>query len=103
MKEVCRLRKPFSDWTSEVDALEINISIFGFGDDRPPAFRGNNQLPLKIGIQMSLRAVMRETGFVEFEGLVVMLNNRVVAEQDWNSVMVIDGDRLTVMSVLEGG
>ena len=46
---------------------------------------------------------MLEAGFNESEGLVLLINNGVVSEQDWDRPMVQDSDDIRVLAAFEGG
>jgi len=83
--------------------LEIKLSIFGFGDDRPLQFGNRNHILLSIEPPVSPQTVIQQAGFEESENLVLMINNRVVSRQDWDNISVTDEDDLRLLSAFEGG
>lgn len=83
--------------------LKVEISLFGFGDDRPPFFEGRNQKQLILDKEVSARSAMMQAGFSDFSGLVLMRNNSVIAENLWEDTALHDGDKLKVLSAFEGG
>lgn len=83
--------------------MAIKISIFGFGDDGPVLFQNQKHILLTMDTPVTPRAALREAGFEEYEGLVLMINNGVVAEPDWDKPTVKDDDDLRVLSAFEGG
>lgn len=84
-------------------SIEIEISLFGFGDDRPACFGNRNKIQLTLDQPASVDTVIRQTGFVDTSGLVIMLNNGAVAEKQWHSKMLSSGDKLKILSAFEGG
>ena len=83
--------------------MAIKLSVFGFGDDAPALFQNQKQVLLTMDTPAKPREVLRAAGFKEYEGLVLMINNGVIAEPDWDSPVVQDGDDLRVLSAFEGG
>lgn len=83
--------------------MSIKLSIFGFGDDCPALFQNQKQILLTIDTPTTPRSVMLEAGFNESEGLVLLINNGVVSEQDWDRPMVQDSDDVRVLAAFEGG
>ena len=83
--------------------MAIEVSIFGFGDDRPACFQGRNQMQLTLETPLSVRTAIHQAGFVDSTGLVLMINDHVVAEQDWGTTLLEDGDNLRDLSAFEGG
>lgn len=84
-------------------ALEIDISLFGFGDDRPACFQGRNERTLMLDEKASIHRAMSSAGFSDTTGLVVMMNDRVVPEPLWDSTELHAEDKLKVLSAFEGG
>lgn len=83
--------------------MAVRLTIFGFGDDAPAQFQGQKQIELPLDTPATPAAVMHAAGFEDSVGLVMMINNRVVAIQDWGNASIADGDELRVLSALEGG
>lgn len=81
----------------------IEISLFGFGDDRPAFFEGKNLKLLTLGKNTSVGSVMLQAGFADTSGLVLMINDTVVGEKQWGTTEVCSGDKLKVLSAFEGG
>ena len=83
--------------------MQITVSLFGFGDDRPAKFKNSNRLLLSFDTASTPSAVLKEAGFSDFEYLVVMINDLVVSQAEWESKMLNDGDVVKVLSAIEGG
>ena len=83
--------------------MAIEITLFGFGDDRPPAFKGENRLRLEIDTPATPSAVLRRAGIEDNTGLVLMNQDQVIPPQQWESDIIRDHDRLTLLSAFEGG
>ena len=84
-------------------SFEIEVSLFGFGDDRPTCFGNRNKIQLTLDNPASVSAVLLQAGFVDTNGLVIMLNNSAVAEKQWHSRILSSGDKLKILSAFEGG
>jgi sulfur carrier protein ThiS len=83
--------------------MAIEISLFGFGDERPAAFGGGNRLALAAPAPMSPDALLRAAGFDETEGLVLIIDDAVIPAADWQRPLIDDGTAVTVLSAFEGG
>lgn len=83
--------------------MAIEITLFGFGDDRPPAFRGENRLRLDIETPATPWTVLRRAGIEDAAGLVLMNKDQVIPPRQWENEIVEDDDRLTLLSAFEGG
>lgn len=46
---------------------------------------------------------MLSTGFTDTTGLVLMINDTVLAEKQWDSHLLNSGDKIKVLSAFEGG
>lgn len=83
--------------------MAIEITLFGFADERPLAFGGDNRLQLEIDTPATPRAVLHAVGIDDGTGLVLMHRDRVVPARDWDETIVVDRDRLTLLAAFEGG
>jgi len=83
--------------------MTIEITLFGFGEDRPPRFRGENRLQLEINTPATPWAVLRAAGIDDEAGLVLMNRDAVIPTQQWDDNIIQDLDRLTLLSAFEGG
>lgn len=46
---------------------------------------------------------MLQAGFIDSSGLVLMINDTVVGENQWDTTEIHSGDKLKVLSAFEGG
>jgi sulfur carrier protein ThiS len=83
--------------------MTIEITLFGFGEDRPPRFRGENRLQLEINTPATPWAVLRAAGIDDETGLVLMNRDTVIPAQHWDDNIIQDQDHLTLLSAFEGG
>jgi sulfur carrier protein ThiS len=83
--------------------MTIEITLFGFGDDRPPAFNGKNCLSLEIETPATPSTVLRRAGIEDATGLVLMNQDQVIPPAQWENAVIEDQDRLTLLSAFEGG
>jgi thiamine biosynthesis protein ThiS len=82
--------------------MAVEITLFGFGDDCPPGFN-NNTRQINPGKNEGLEQVLKMAGFDHLEGLVVLINNQGIPQQDWPKTRVQDNDSIKVLSAVEGG
>lgn len=83
--------------------MTIEITLFGFGDDRPPRFGSANRLRLDLETPTTPRAVLRAAGIDDDTGLVLMNRDVVIPAQHWDDSIIKDQERLTLLSAFEGG
>ncbi len=83
--------------------MTIEITLFGFGEDRPPRFGGENHLQLEIDTPATPWAVLRSAGIDDEAGLVLMNRDTVIPARHWDETIIQDQDRLTLLSAFEGG
>jgi len=83
--------------------MTIEISLFGFGDERPAAFGAGNRLALEAPSPLSPQALLQAAGFDDTEGLVLIVDDTVIQVADWQREQIGDGAAVTVLSVFEGG
>jgi sulfur carrier protein ThiS len=83
--------------------MTIEMKIFGFGDDRPAAFRGENQIKLELETPATPWTALHNAGFDDTEGLVLMTNDQVIPIQQWDDAIVNDEAVLMVLCPFEGG
>jgi sulfur carrier protein ThiS len=83
--------------------MAIEITLFGFGDDRPAAFGDKNRLSLELETPATPRAVLHGAGIDDATGLVLMNRDQVIPPRQWEDEIVDDDDRLTLLAAFEGG
>lgn len=83
--------------------MAVEITLVGFGDERPASFAGGNRLLLDIATPATPRAVIAAAGIGDPEGLILMNTVQVIPERQWGEPLVEDRDRLTLLSAFEGG
>ena len=83
--------------------MAIEIKLFGFGDDRPPAFKGQDRLLLDVEFPATPWNLLRAAGIDDANGLVLMSSDQVIPVQQWDEAIVQDGHKLTLLSTFEGG
>lgn len=84
-------------------SASIKISLFGFGDDRPAFFQGQNEKEMPLDKTMSAAAILKQVGFSDSCGLVLMINNVAIAQTQWDSIIMKNKDKLKILSAFEGG
>jgi len=83
--------------------MAIEIRLFGFGDDRPARFDGKNRLRLDVKTPASVRALLRAAGIEEAVDLILMDDETVIPQDQWDEPRIADHSTLTVMAAIEGG
>ena len=85
--------------------MTVEVSLFGFGDDKPGSFGKSDTLDvtLAVGQSVTVKQLLGQAGFRDLHGLSAMLNGTLVAHSDWDSKTVNDGDALKVLMAIEGG
>lgn len=83
--------------------MSIEITLVGFGDERPSTFAGSNRLQLDIETPATPRSVLAAAGIADVEGLILMNTVQVIPVRHWGEPLVQDRDRLTLLSAFEGG
>lgn len=83
--------------------MAIEITLFGFGEDRPPPFGSENRLRLDLDTPATPWAVLRAAGIDDETGLVLMNRDTVIPARHWDEEIIQDQDRLTLLSAFEGG
>lgn len=83
--------------------MAVSVALVGFGDDRPPAFADGSQIDVAVDGSVSIEALLHQIDLGATMGLALLLNGKVVPQPDRSSILVQDGDLVTVMLALEGG
>jgi len=83
--------------------LKVEVSLFGFGDERPAVFGASNSLVLTLPDNACVRDVFPRSGFNDTHGLSAILNGTVVPEAKWQSTVLSSGDHLKLLMAIEGG
>ena len=78
------------------------ITLFGFGDDCPPGFE-NNKRQITVNDTQGIQNLLKAAGFDNLEGLVLLVNNKGIALQDWPSTQIKNTDTIKILSAIEGG
>ncbi len=83
--------------------MSVELSLFGFGDERPAAFGTSNQLVLPVGENTTVEVALKQAGVTDPESLSAILNGTMVPRPDWSSTALCDGDELKLLMAIEGG
>ena len=83
--------------------MAVEITLVGFGDERPASFAGGNRLLLDIATPATPQAVIAAAGITDPEGLILMNTVQVIPARQWHEPLIDDRDRLTLLSAFEGG
>jgi len=83
--------------------LNVAVSLFGFGDDRPHSFGNKDKLELTLQPKSAVIDALQNAGLANTHGISVMLNNVLVPQGDWANKVLADADALTVLMAIEGG
>lgn len=85
--------------------MSVEVSLFGFGDDKPRPFGQSDTLnvTLAAGQTITVKQTLDQAGFTDLHGLSAMLNGTLVAHSEWDTKTVSDGDALKVLMAIEGG
>lgn len=83
--------------------MSVEVSLFGFGDERPSAFGANNELALPVGSDTTIEKALNQAGVTEPESLSAILNGTMVPRPDWSTTLLADGDKLKLLMAIEGG
>lgn len=83
--------------------MKVELSLFGFGDDRPRSFGTSDHLTLTLPESTAVAAALSKAGFSALESVTAVLNSKVVPPQDWDTTPMTDGDALKVLLAIEGG
>ncbi|MBX2867325.1 MAG: sulfur carrier protein ThiS [Acidiferrobacterales bacterium] len=83
--------------------MTIQISLFGFGDERPKPFGDNDILNISRKAPDTLEQILNDVGIDPASGVTVMRNNKLVTNDSWSRTAMEDGDTLTVLMAIEGG
>jgi len=83
--------------------VAIEISLFGFGDERPAVFGDSGRLALAVPAPLSPNDLLQAAGFDDTEGLVLIVDDAVIPVADWRRPMIDEGAAVTVLSAFEGG
>ncbi len=83
--------------------MTIEVSLFGFGDDRPATFGSSDRINLSGAEGTTLDNVLQQAGFVDTHGLSAMQNGKLVPPTEWSSRAIEDGDTIKVLMAIEGG
>lgn len=81
----------------------IQVQLIGFGEYRPSKFRHGNHYNHRLNETVSIQQLMKQLGFEDPSGLILMLDNTVIPEDQWLSKNITNEHSLTVMSAMEGG
>lgn len=83
--------------------MSIDVSLFGFGDDRPRTFGNNDSISITVAEGATLNTALQEAGFLDMHGLSAMVNGKLVPPGEWSSRPVADGDAIKILMAIEGG
>lgn len=83
--------------------MNVAVTLFGFGDERPAAFGAGNQLELALSQQTSVAMALSRSGITEPESLSAILNGTMLPRADWDTTYLAGGDELKLLMAIEGG
>ena len=101
MRTAFRAPIPSRAWACSRVAIEL--TLVGFGDDRPAAFADGRRIHLDLDTPTTPGAVLRAAGITEAEGLILMNTASVIPTREWDRPVIEDNDQLTLLSAFEGG
>lgn len=83
--------------------MKVRIEIAGFGDDRPRAFGGNDEIVVELPEGAPIAVALAAAGLDGVPGIAVLLNDRSVGDGDRGATVLHDGDDVAVLYAIEGG
>ena len=83
--------------------MNVRIELAGFGDDRPAAFGGKDEVIVAMEEIATVAAALAAIGLNGVPGLAVLLNNRSVGDGERGTTRLQEGDHVVVLYALEGG
>ena len=83
--------------------MKVEVSLFGFGEDRPAKFSSSDRLDLNMNGPSTIATALASAGLANAHGISVMLNGVLAPPRDWDQKNLADGDSLKVLLALEGG
>ncbi len=83
--------------------MSVEVTLFGFGDERPAAFGASNQLTLPLPEATTVAAALTRAGLTDPASLSAIVNGTMVPRPDWDSTALADGDELKLLMAIEGG
>jgi len=82
--------------------MAVKVTLFGFGDDCPQGFI-NNTRKINTGDTKGLEQILNMAGFNNLEGLVILVNDTGVHQDDWSKTQIKNHDSIKILSAIEGG
>ena len=83
--------------------MSIEVSLFGFGDERPPRFGDADRIQLSLEAPIKPLSLLRAAGFSETRDLLLVVDGAVVLASDWEDTCIEDGASVRILSAFEGG
>jgi len=83
--------------------MAVELKLIGFGDERPPAFGGKDRMQITISTPATPHDILSAAGIDDDIALVLMDQESVIPQQNWDDATIDDRQKLTLMSVIEGG
>jgi sulfur carrier protein ThiS len=84
-------------------ALCIEVHLIGFGKDRPACFNEINRFSFHVDQPTTPLQLLTKAGFPDPRGLILMIEDTVIAEDRWKEPIISNGNQVTLMSAIEGG
>ena len=83
--------------------MAIEVSLFGFGDERPAPFGAADRIELALETPATPTSLLRAAGFDETRDLLLVVDGTVVLASDWERTRIDDGASVRILSAFEGG
>ena len=83
--------------------MTVEIRAIGFGSDKPECFADSDRCSLEISQPLTPNQLLASIGMEKAVDTIVLVNNTTVAENQWDTSLVVDNSEVTVMAAIEGG
>ena len=83
--------------------MTVEIRAIGFGSDKPECFADSDRCSLEISQPLTPNQLLARLGMEKAVDTIVLVNNTTVAENQWDTSLVVDNSEVTVMAAIEGG
>ena len=83
--------------------MTVEIRAIGFGSDKPECFAGSDRCSLEISQPLTPNQLLAEINIEKAVDTIILVDNTTVSENQWNSPLIFDNSKVTVMTAIEGG
>ena len=83
--------------------MSVEIRAIGFGSDKPECFAGSDRCSLEISQPLTPNQLLAEINIEKAVDTIILVDNTTVSENQWNSPLIFDNSKVTVMTAIEGG